>query len=521
MTVEEKRKTPLSADLIKKMSASELCERAVDLYDLDFVERETLKALFLVRAKEVRAQTAVGSIFRAFERVVRLEAQEDRKYSGTEKRFFDERGHFLHEDAGRAMIDYFNACSIGGALHIRSNGIFTSDADKLHGALIDLCPGITKQRRVEVISFLQAYSLTPRKSITEPRYIPFRSNVYDIETGEFFDYADRDKDFTFLNRFAADYDENAPDSPLVRDLIEKVADGRREIVSLLWEITGYCLWRRNDIRGSVLLYGPSGSNGKSTLLNLLEQFIGADNASHLSLQDTTERFRLAALYGAAVNLGDDIPNGLIADTSIFKRLATGEAVTAENKGEKPFSFTSYAKLVFACNALPPASDKSSAFLSRLLIVPLNHDFSQDKDFSPELKNRKWSDEELACVCKHAVAGVKRLLKRGKFLIPADVEIALADYRASINPLVDFVDDQGGVVALSGRSTEVVYDAYRDYCSRAGHRNLMTHRTFTTEVQNLFRKDGLTKDRRRVGGRLQYCFTLSGKKTCDEGEIEPF
>lgn len=67
-----------------------------------------------------------------------------------------------------------------------------------------------------------------------------------------------------------------------------------------------------------MLYGPNGSNGKSTLLNMITRLLGRENASFLSLQDTAERFRLIEVYGKAANIGDDIPNSYLPDSSVFK-----------------------------------------------------------------------------------------------------------------------------------------------------------------------------------------------------------
>lgn len=71
---------------------------------------------------------------------------------------------------------------------------------------------------------------------------------------------------------------------------------------------------------------------------MIAQLIGRENASYLSLQDTAERFRLAEVYGKAANIGDDIPASFLKDSSTFKKLVTGERVTAEKKGQDPFSF---------------------------------------------------------------------------------------------------------------------------------------------------------------------------------------
>lgn len=53
-----------------------------------------------------------------------------------------------------------------------------------------------------------------------------------------------------------------------------IANGDSEVIKLLLESFGNCFHLLNSYRGAVALYGPSGSNGKSTLLNMLRQLVG-------------------------------------------------------------------------------------------------------------------------------------------------------------------------------------------------------------------------------------------------------
>lgn len=189
-----------------------------------------------------------------------------------------------------------------------------------------------------------------------------------------------------------------------------------------------------------MLYGRSGSNGKSTLLNMITQLLGRENASFLSLQDTAERFRLVEVYGKAANIGDDIPSAYLPESSIFKKLVTGETVTAEKKGQDPFSFKPYAKMFFAMNGLPPVSDKSKAFFSRILLIPLNQDFSQSGTRDVRLKDRKWTQQEMECLTRLAVDGLKRLLTQGDFTRPECVQRAVDEYEAENNPIREFLEE---------------------------------------------------------------------------------
>ena len=189
-----------------------------------------------------------------------------------------------------------------------------------------------------------------------------------MQDHRFMDYT---PEHVFLNRFPYDYMPDAPLCDTVTGTVNRIAGDDPEVVNLLYEAMGNCFYLLNSFRGAVMLYGRSGSNGKSTLLNMITQLLGRENASFLSLQDTAERFRLVEVYGKAANIGDDIPSAYLPESSIFKKLVTGETVTAEKKGQDPFSFKPYAKMFFAMNGLPPVSDKSKAFFSRILLIPLN------------------------------------------------------------------------------------------------------------------------------------------------------
>ena len=204
---------------------------------------------------------------------------------------------------------------------------------------------------------------------------------------------------------------------------------------------------------------------------------------------------MVEVYGKAANIGDDIPSAYLPESSIFKKLVTGETVTAEKKGQDPFSFKPYAKMFFAMNGLPPVSDKSKAFFSRILLIPLNQDFSQSGTRDVRLKDRKWTQQEMECLTRLAVDGLKRLLTQGDFTRPECVQRAVDEYEAENNPIREFLEETGGV---AGKPTEDVYYHYRDWCYASGHKNLLTRKKFTKEIKA---ETGLATKDMRVNGRV--------------------
>lgn len=388
--------------------------------------------------------------------------------------FFDGKT-FLHNVMGDYLVKQLGVCKIGGVAHIYDEGIYKPGEDVLHGHMLKLVPTLSDARRREVFKYVKVSLDTPVKQMSPPRFIPFRSNVYDLENDVFLDYS---PDMVFLNRFPYDYIPNAPISALVNQTLSDISCNDPQVLNLILEAFGNCFYLLNAFRGSVMLYGQSGSNGKSTLLNMLAQMVGRENASFLSLQDTAERFRLVEVYGKAVNIGDDIPASYFPDSSRFKKLVTGETVIGERKGQDPIAFRSYAKMFFAMNDLPPVSDKSRAFFSRILLIPLNNDFSKSGVKNVSLKDRVWTKEEMEYLTMLSMLGLKRLIRQGDFTRPACMLEELRRYEMDNNPVIGFLEEYGDI---DKKPTALVYTDFRMWCERNGHKNIMTNNKFSREV----------------------------------------
>ena len=146
------------------------------------------------------------------------------------------------------------------------------------------------------------------------------------------------------------------------------------------------------------------------------------------------------IYGKAANIGDDIPDKLLDDSSIYKKLVTGEVVIAEQKNMDPIPFRSYAKFFFAANSLPPVSDKSRAFFSRIMVIPLKHDFSKDGDV--KLKDRVWTKKDMTYLMKLAIEyGLKGVIQAGHFTTPDAVKLLVNEYEMENNPVLGWLDER--------------------------------------------------------------------------------
>lgn len=408
--------------------------------------------------------------------------------------FFDGK-RFLHHIMGDYLIKKFSVCKINDTIHIYNNGVYERGEDILHGHMIKLMPDITDARRREVYKYIKVSLTTPTKEVAPPHFIPFATKIYDLNTDKFLDYM---PDYVFLNRFPYDYKPDAPPQNIVTETISQIASGDQDVINLLYEAIGNCFYLLNSYRGSVMLYGKSGNNGKSTLLNMIIKVLGSKNTSSLSLQDTAERFRLAEIYGKAANIGDDISSAYLPDSSTFKKLVTGEVVMAEKKGQDPFAFKPFAKMFFAMNELPASSDKSKAFFSRILLIPLNQDFSKLKTMNADLKNRTWTQEEMEYLTKLAVDGLKRLRKNGDFTKPQSVIEAVEEYERENDPVKGFLEEYNDI---EGQPIQNVYADFQDWCDESGYKYCGRSK-FTRRICDV---TGLKSEPRRTDTGTARCF----------------
>ena len=133
---------------------------------------------------------------------------------------------------------------------------------------------------------------------------------------------------------------------------------------------GDCFLQKDVFQKMYLIYGE-GCTGKSTLLRLISNLVGDSNVTNLALQDLETMFYPWELIGKLVNIGDDIPFKKIADSSILKKLTSGESIMVQRKFGQPSSFHNHATMIFTTNKLPATNDTTSGFMRRLVLIDMN------------------------------------------------------------------------------------------------------------------------------------------------------
>lgn len=371
--------------------------------------------------------------------------------------FYDENGKFLHNIFGDYLISSQNVIEIDDRAYIYNReDLYSSKVKDFEQKMLDKIPSLKENARKEVYKYMVLQQLR-KSNFARPKYIGLKSFVLDIETMEKLPYT---PNLIIRNRIEYDYDESSYDEVLDRTL-NKVFCGDKELRALFEEMVGYCLYSENKFQQAFLLDG-TGSNGKSAILTIILTLLGHKNYTSLSLQDLESTFRPAELDGVLANIGDDIPDKYLSDTSVFKKCVTGEPFVVERKNEKPFTMKCRAKFIFAANNAPIAADKTHGFERRLTFIPLNAKFSpSDEDFDPFIVDKLISDNSMNYLLKLAIEGLKRLLTNNAFTKSEAAERAKHEYSSKNNNIIEWLESD---VRIDNEVVNSVFANYQIWCA---------------------------------------------------------
>lgn len=232
----------------------------------------------------------------------------------------------------------------------------------------------------------------------------------------------------------------------------------------LWQYIGYSMTRDTRFQRFMIIRGIGGT-GKSKVINLLQDIVGAANCSGISLQALNERFYPSMLQGMLLNACADISSDALMQVDNIKK-ATGEDVMiCERKGRDPVPFRSYAKLIFSTNKIPLNLDeKSNAFYRRLLILEMNN-----KPKKKDLELGEKLQAEIGYSIWMAVGALKKLYNDGEFTESTMAKERVEDLYRAADTVKAFADEclerqQGSKISRS-----LLYEKYKQYCENCGRK----------------------------------------------------
>lgn len=372
----------------------------------------------------------------------------------------------------RQLIVTNKLCTIDNAPYVYDHGEYTRIDDMdLERAICKVMPESKIRHRNEIKSraLLDAPIVNADETESNRKYINFNNGLFNIETNTLVEHS---PNYFVPNKIPHDVVLEPIDCPELDNFINDISCGNEDIKNQIYEMAGLCLYRRNFVRGCYIMVGPK-ANGKSTFINFLSYVLGPKNTTAMKLHQLSERFNTQRIENKLANLGDDISDAYISDSSTLKSLITSDTILVDVKNKRPYEITPYATLIFSANTMPRATDATKALLDRIIIVPFKAQFSAEggnlnTDMATVLHQPHIASEFL----RRALLALQRVYTTKQLTKSSESEELKKEYEVENNSVLSFLTDVSGVgedvdKAINRVPLQSVYCLYSDYCRIAG------------------------------------------------------
>lgn len=325
-----------------------------------------------------------------------------------------------------------------------------------------------------------------------------QNGVVDLRTGELRPHRKED----YITKLVpVDYDPEAK-APFWESTLELAFSGNKELIGYMQRALGYTITGTQDERAFFVAWGESGANGKSTILETIQDLLGPyakmSDMSVIASKESNNHTRaaLATLQGARfVNVNEAEDNQKLSE-ALIKQLTGGDTLQAEFKYQNPFEYKPAFKLWIRTNEKPVIRGQNDAIWDRVKLIPFIRSIPKDQRLPRSTVDAKLR-EEYPGILAWLVRGCLWWQEVG-LMDPPEVASAVAEYRKDSDLVRIFADECLEIAPSFTLSASSAYQAYSAWCKEGGERYVMTKTRFTQRMKAL----GYEAERGRAGTRFR-------------------
>jgi putative DNA primase/helicase len=297
-----------------------------------------------------------------------------------------------------------------------------------------------------------------------PWFLNVQNGTIDLRTGILHPHRRED----LLTKLApVHYDPDAK-APTWTAFLERIQPDE-EMRAFLQRAVGYSATGETSEQCLFINHG-GGANGKSTAQETIAAALGdytmrAPTDMLLAKRAGGIPNDVARLKGARFVAASETEEGRRLAESTVKDLTGGDTITARFMRGEWFDFTPTHKLWLSTNHKPEIRGTDAAIWRRIRLIPWTVTIppeEQDKGLLAKLR------EELPGILAWIVQGCLEWRREG-LRPPDEVRRATGKYRAEMDVLAAFIDEECIVAEHASATAKALYSAYREWCEENGER----------------------------------------------------
>lgn len=330
------------------------------------------------------------------------------------------------------------------------------------------------------------------------------NGVLDLRTGQLSPY---NPDLLMSKRINVSYKPNTADnSPLLRQVLSAMPEDAIDWAQVMF---GQAMFGLQPASSVVTFMHGSGSNGKSTIINLLKKTMGTYSSelskSAFNFRSTDSKYALYQMRGVSQTILEEMPKGVNLDIDTLKEIAGTETIVARGVCKDFISFDNMLRVFVSTNHLPNMQAHDYGSRRRLAVLPFPYRFvsaekhKQDPRPNDRMAYGSLTQEAtsntplLEAFLAWRVQGAVRWWKaggQGRYQLeanqPKSVSRATSQWIDSTNPVQQFFNDC--LVKEEGYCAPVsnLYQVFKTWAEGYGHKNLrMDKGDFSNKMKEQF------------------------------------
>jgi putative DNA primase/helicase len=289
---------------------------------------------------------------------------------------------------------------------------------------------------IEVAKTEPDIPVMPDQLDTDPYLLNVQNGTLDLRTGELRPHQRED---LITKLMPVEYDSEAQ-CPLFMEFLARISNGDQELQDFIQRAFGYSLTGDTSEQVLFIPYG-TGANGKTTLLNVIQDLLG-----DYALQTPTDTFvrrrersatnDLARLRGSRFVVATEVDQDGKLDEVMVKQVTGGDTISARMLYREFFDFRPECKIFLVTNHKPLIRGSDEGIWRRVLVIPFEvriPEEERDKHLPKKLR------QEFPGILAWAVRGCLDWQKNG-LEPPGRVTSSTEEYRAEMDWMSAFLKE---------------------------------------------------------------------------------
>ena len=344
----------------------------------------------------------------------------------------------------------------------------------------------------------------------QPWLFPCANGVLDLRTGLLNpgvpgDYLSLASPIEFLG---IDYP-----APLWEKSLLEIFNGKKEMVAYMQRLLGYCITGIVNQKVFPVLYGRTGWNGRSLIVETVNYVMGAMAATIQSEMRLSQRFSksssgpspdIMSLKGIRLSFASEIEENQQFSTAKIKKLTGKNTLVGRHPNDKyEVRFAPTQKIMIETNIQPSAPANDRSFWERMHLIPFDISFvNRDPIEAHERRAIMDLDDQV----RKEAPGILAWLLRGclfwqqqGLMPPQEVTNAAAEYRRNEDLLGDFIEACCVLTPAAKVLSKVIYQRYIAWYKENVDSREKKEPTITAFGKQL----GRVFEKHRVNGIVEY------------------